>query len=103
MIRECHSPSPNKGDMTNDAVNKGLTDTNDLWYKQNPAGSFIKEVQKAVRMTHTEDSFHRIKQVKTNSHSFLHKNDWVGELNLKYGPWKQIIGLAISRALVRGI
>lgn len=61
--------------MTDDEVYIGLTDEYHLGCKRDVESVFIDEaVQRAVRITHAENTCNRIKHFRTMFCSFLHGN-----------------------------
>lgn len=80
---------------------KGLIEGNDLGYQRDLGCAFMKEVKRAVTMTHTGDTCLSVHQVMASFLSVLQDSDGAGELKTR-GGCRRGIGQALSRGVIQG-
>lgn len=83
-------------------IYKVLTYAYDLGYQGDTGFFFTQEVQSAVKTTRSGDAWQHVHQVKTIYFSFLHENDWAGELKTEV-RWKPRIGREFFREIMQGV
>lgn len=103
IIHESHFPAVVKDKLRDYQVHKESAEEFNLGYKWGLGGSFVEEVQHAVRMSRTGDACQQVNQVQTNLYSLIHDNEWAEQLNPENGMSRRGIGRAISQALMQGV